>query len=131
MKLRPLASLCSLVLGATFTLAACTAEDSAQSEADLAACKGASRDDSGACRLPNGRFASARCCATGARTDEQIEAELTALIDGLATQGSEGDPDPYEVYVFDLEPETPLRREHPGCMTRLRDETVYWVHLPP
>jgi hypothetical protein len=41
-------------------------------------------------------------------TDEQIEAQLEVLLEGLTTEGSEGDPDLYEVYVFDLEPETPL-----------------------
>lgn len=106
--LRTVLSLCSFAFGATFALAGCPAEDPMQVEADLTACNGARLDDAGACRSPNGRFASARCCASGALTDEQIEAQLEALLDGLTTDGSEGDPDPYEVNVFDLEPETPL-----------------------
>jgi hypothetical protein len=109
--LRPLALFGSLVIATALSLAGCSTEDPAQSTSDATDCQGAYEDVSGFCRLPNGRFANAQCCAPAALTDEQIEEQLAEVIEGLATGGSEGDPDPYEVYVYDLAPETPLTCE--------------------
>jgi hypothetical protein len=106
--LRPLGLLGSLLFCASFSLAACDVEDPAQAESDLTACQGARKDTAGRCRLSNGRFAKASCCAPAALSDAEIEAQLGAAIAGLTTGGSEGDPDPYELYVFDLDPGTEL-----------------------
>lgn len=111
MALRSLALLGSLVVGAALSLAACSTDDAGQATSNVTECQGAYEDASGYCRLPNGRFANVQCCAPAALTDEQIEQQLKEVIEGLATGGSEGDPDPYEVYVFELAPEAPLTCE--------------------
>jgi hypothetical protein len=108
---RPSALIGSLLMAAALVAVGC-ADEVGQSESNVTDCTGAWQDDGGYCRLPNGRFAADECCATGALSDEAIYEELSSAVVGLETNGSEGDPDPYQVYVFDLAPDQSLTCEH-------------------
>lgn len=64
-------------------------------------CKGAKLDAKGKCRLPNGRFAKAKCCAGPV---EQCDAPILAAIEACVTDFRDNDPDfdPSVTSGFDL-----------------------------
>ena len=67
----------------------CEGESVSEESSDATSCKGAKRDAKGRCRLPNGRFAKASCCAAPV---ELCEPKIAAAIDACVASQQE-DPD--------------------------------------
>jgi subtilisin-like proprotein convertase family protein len=84
-------------------------------DSTAASCKGAKLDKNNRCRLPNGRFAKASCCAAAPACDAAFITAIDACVDDWR---NDGDYDPYGEMEWDLyaqcadaEPMAPVRDE--------------------
>jgi subtilisin-like proprotein convertase family protein len=97
--LRGVASLASV--GALLTgFVACDDDSVGQDTQDATSCEGAKKDKGGRCRLPNGRFAKAKCCAAPTTA---CHAQLASAIDAcVVDQRENGDWNPETTTLWDL-----------------------------
>lgn len=106
----------SAVIGVV--VAGCGAEapavdGAAEAEATAASCAGAKLDASRRCRLPNGRFARASCCAAAPGCDPAFLAAIDACVADRLQDGDLGAQDemPWDLHAqcADAEPMAPVR----------------------
>jgi hypothetical protein len=111
----PLASLVLVAAAVLVTASGCDDGSIASQELDATSCKGAKLDKGGRCRLPNGRFAKASCCAATPSCDAAFVEAIDACVEDWR---NDGDYDPYGAMEWDLyaqcadaEPMAPVRDE--------------------